>query len=279
MKGEEFLNKMELIDPEFIEKAEEKPKKHRTLKWVSAIAACICIIIAIPILNSEPHEIPQHETEDPGEMAPNIKDSDGRRFFISPHIVVFDKLPEGFEYSGTADISGFENVPYYTNPEVPEWIYVYHEVNTNGKIDSSGTLIPAEPHNAYVRYVDERIRGAHLIFLDGEYYISMWSAKPYGDYPDVTSEYYDRIENTCGIRISGDVPEGFSYFGTTVFSGYDTVPKENFHCNYGTFDVYTNPAVPEVILVSAQWHTAESDKNGTVNKGFDVYIRYDCPFA
>ncbi len=279
MKGEEFLDKMELIDPEFIEKAEAKPTKRRILKWVSAIAACLCILIAIPIINADSPEIPQTDTEDPGEMAPNIENSDGRRFFISPHIVVFDELPEGFEYSGETNTGGFENVPYYTNPEVPEWIYVYHEVNTNGEIDSSGTLIPSEPHNAYVRYVDERIRGAHLIFIDGEYYISMWSAKPYGDYPDVSAEYYDRIEETYGNRISGTAPEGFSFFGTTVFSGYDTVPKENLHCNYGVFDVYTNPSEPEVILVSTEWHTAESDKNGTINKGFDVYIRYDCPLA
>ena len=47
MKGEEFLDKMGLIDPEFIEKAETEPKKHRILKWVSTIAACICIFIAV----------------------------------------------------------------------------------------------------------------------------------------------------------------------------------------------------------------------------------------
>ena len=279
MRGEEFLDKMELIDPEFIEKAEEKPKKRRTIKWISAIAACVCILAVIPIINSEPPETPRYETEDPGEMAPNITSSDGIKFFISPHIVVFDELPEGFEYAGKANAGGFENVPYYTNPDVPEWIYVYHEVNTDGKIDSTGTLIPTEPHNAYVRYVDVRIRGADLIFIDGNYYISMWSAKSYGDYPDVSAEYYDRIENTYGIRVSGEVPEGFSFLGTTVFSGYDTVPKENLHCNCGNFDVYANPDEPEVILVSTQWHTAESDKNGTINKGFDVYIKYECPFA
>lgn len=279
MRGKNFLDKMEYIDPELIEKAEGKPKTRRTLKWVSAIAACLCILIAIPIFNAEPPETPQHETEDPGDMAPNITDPDGRRFFISPHMVVLDELPEGFEYSGTADAGGFENVPYYTSPNVPEWIYVYHDVNTDGKTDSTGTLIPTETHKAYVRYVDVRIRGAHLIFIDGNYYISMWSAKPYGDNPDVTAEYYDRIENAYGIRISGEAPEGFGYFGTTVFSGYDTVPKENLHCNYGVFDVYTNPDEPNVILVSTQWHTAESDKNGTVNKGFDVYIKYDCPFG
>ncbi len=280
MRGSEFLDKMGLIAPEYIEEAEAKPKKRkaRWIKWIAA-AACICIIagFAVSVGVYAPPEEP--ETADPGEGPPNLS-SNGIRYYISPHIAVFDELPEGFVYAGEADVGGFEDRPYYINPDIPEWIYVYHEVRTNGAVDSSGTLIPADPHDAYVRYVDERLRGADLVCLDGEYYISMWSAKPYGDYPDVTSEYYDAMESTYGIRIEGEAPESFVFAGTTEFSGYDTVPRGNLVGNEGEFEVYINPDDTNVILVSTFWHTAAANENGeTRHEGFNIYIKYDCPFA
>ncbi len=275
MKGEEFLEKLEFIDPELIEKAEEKPKKKSAeiLKF-AAIAAAALLICIISVY------LPSESPVEPGDHAPAFTSLDGNKFFVSSYAdAISDELPEGFEYSGKADIGGYENVPFYTNPDIPEWAYVYQTVYSNGELDSFGTLIPTEPHEAYLRYVDIRIRGAQLINIDGEHFISMWSVRPYGEEPDVTAEYYDYIEATYGIRIEGEPPEGFAFLGKTEFSGHDTVPKENLHSNYGVFDVYANPAVPEVILVSTQWHTAESDKNGTINKGFDVYIKYDCPFG
>lgn len=53
MRGSELLNKMELIDPEYILAAERKPvpKRNRLKKWY-AIAACLCLIfcLAVPAL-------------------------------------------------------------------------------------------------------------------------------------------------------------------------------------------------------------------------------------
>lgn len=45
MKGKEFLDKMELIDPAYIESADVKPKKKRNewVKWMGA-AACLCVV-------------------------------------------------------------------------------------------------------------------------------------------------------------------------------------------------------------------------------------------
>lgn len=45
MRGDELLNKMELIDPAYIESADSSPTaaKHRPLKWV-LLAACVCLL-------------------------------------------------------------------------------------------------------------------------------------------------------------------------------------------------------------------------------------------
>lgn len=50
MRGNEFLDKMELIDPAYIEAADTKPKKKENVwgKW-GALAACLCLIAATAI--------------------------------------------------------------------------------------------------------------------------------------------------------------------------------------------------------------------------------------
>ena len=281
MRGNEFLEKIGLIAPEFIEEAEAKQKRRKNpwLKWLAA-AACICILAGV-VLSVDFYEPPQEpETSAPGEGPPNFTEN-GIKYFISPYAdSVYKELPEGFAYAGETDVGGFENRPYYVNPDVSEWIFVYHEVRTNGEVDSNGTIIPAEPHDAYVRYVDERLRGKDLVCVSGDYYISMWSAKPYGDKPDVSAEYYNEMETKYGIRIEGVPPEGFVLTGTTEFSGHDTVPRGNLVSNEGEFEVYANPDLPEIIYVSTFWYTATADENGeTRHEGFNVYIKYDCPFA
>lgn len=281
MRGNEFLEKMGLIAPEFIEEAEAKQKRRKNswLKWLAA-AACICILAGV-VLSVDFYEPPQEpETSAPGEGPPNFIEN-GIKYFISPYAdSVYKELPEGFVYAGETDVGGFENCPYYVNPDMPEWVFVYHEVRTNGEVDSSGTIIPAEPHDAYVRYVDERLRGKDLVCVSGDYYISMWSAKPYGNNPDVSAEYYDEMETKYVVRIEGEPPEGFVLTGTTEFSGHDTVPKGNLVSNEGEFEVYANPDIPEIIYVSTFWYTATADENGeTRHEGFNIYIKYDCPFA
>ena len=281
MRGNEFLEKMGLIAPEFIEEAEAKQKRRKNpwLKWLAA-AACICILAGV-VLSVDFYEPPQEpETSAPGEGPPNFTEN-GIKYFISPYAdSVYKELPEGFVYAGETDVGGFENCPYYVNPDMPEWVFVYHEVRTNGEVDSSGTIIPAEPHDAYVRYVDERLRGKDLVCVSGDYYISMWSAKPYGNNPDVSAEYYDEMETKYEVRIEGELPEGFVLIGTTEFSGHDTVPKGNLVSNEGEFEVYANPDIPEIIYVSTFWYTATADENGeTRHEGFNIYIKYDCPFA
>lgn len=47
MRGNELLDKLELIDPVYVEAADAKPKKRKTvwIKW-GAMAACLCLVIA-----------------------------------------------------------------------------------------------------------------------------------------------------------------------------------------------------------------------------------------
>ena len=96
----------------------------------------------------------------------------------------------------------------------------------------------------------------------------------------MTWEYLDAMEAEYGIRIEGEPPEGFVLIGITEFSGHDTVPEGTLASNEGEFEVFANPDNPEVIYVSAFWYTAAANENGeTRHEGFNIYIKYDCPFA
>ena len=227
---------------------------------------------------TEPAESP-NDTMEPSD-GPSSLMVNGVSYLISSHLAVSDELPDGFVYAGEASVAGFERCPYYTNPDMPEWVYVYHEVSTDGTVDASGTLNRTEPHGAYVRYVDVRLRGKELVCYNGEYYISMWSAQDYGSSPDVSREYYDNMKSTYGIRIEGDAPDGFVSVGIAEYSGNDTIPRGMLVSNEGAYEVYADPSNLDVVLVATKWHTAPVGENGeTDHSGFNVYIRYDCPWA
>lgn len=283
MNRKDLYHAVNEVDDDILERSEttsHSRKKTVWLKW-GAIAACLCLVmsIAIPMLSQQSPGASPHDTMDPG-IGPSSLTVNGVKYLISPHLAVSNDLPDGFVHTGEASVGGFENCPYYTNPDMPEWVYVYQEVSTNGTVDATGTLNRTEPHDAYVRYVDVRLRGKDLICCNGEYYISMWSAQSYGSTPDVSHEYYDKMESTYGIRIEGDAPAGFASVGIAEFSGSDTIPRGMLASNEGTYEVYANPNNPDVVLVAAKWHTAPVGENGeTSHSGFDVYIRYDCPLA
>lgn len=274
MRGNELLDKMELADPAYVEAADRKPLRKRRgwIPWAAA-AACLCLLLAaIPAFSQKP-STPQEGTTDYG--GPPRVAVNGRTYVISPYLASSEELPDGFTYAGTTDVdNGFEDCAYYTNPDIPEWIYVYQEVRTDGTVDETGTLVSTPPHNAYTRYVDERLRGKKLVCFDGNYYISMWSAWYSGEDPDVIEAYYEKIYEQYGIQIEGAVPDGFTLAGTAAFNGDDTVPKGTLASNEGEVEVYYDASNPEVILVEARWFTVQG-----AHDGFDVYILYDCPFA
>lgn len=128
--------------------------------------------------------------------------------------------------------------------------------------------------------MDERIRGKDIVCYNGNYYISLWSADSYGNYPDVSSDYYNKMESTYGIRIEGEALDGFVSAGIAEFSGHDTIPSGTLASNESASEVYVNFNDPDVILVSTRWYTAPVGENGETNhSGYNVYIHYDCPLA
>lgn len=77
---------------------------------------------------------------------------------------------------------------------------------------------------------------------------------------------------STGYRFEGAAPDGFVSAGTTEFTGYDTIPQGALSSNQGSYEVFINPDEPDVILERTNWSSADGE-----HKGFDVYIRYDCP--
>lgn len=247
MNSENLLYAIGNINDELIENA-TKPRFN--YKALVSIAACLCIIIALPFFFA-----PQ-EPEAMGG-APSIA-VNGTNYIISPYVAISDNIPEGFVFGGKEKIVN-EKCEYYISSNNPYWVYVYQQVRTNGKTDSNGTLISTEPHYAYVRYVRADIRGKDLIMVNGSLYASVWSYN---------------TDNSPSPRTE-TLPEGFEYYGETAFCGYDTIPEKELESNTGIAQVYVSLAEPNAVLVSTSWHTATGDENGeTLHKGYNFYVPF-----
>ena len=261
------------------ETAQHTRKKPTWLKW-GTVAACLCLIATLAVLRN-PTVFP-HTTETGGDGCglPSLT-VNGTQYLASPRTSHSYELPDDFSYAGTADIAGSGDCPYYIDPNTPEWVYVYQKIySSDAIVDESGNISPASYYNAYVRYVDIRLHSRDLVCYNGEYYISMWSAQYYGDFPDVSAEYYDKVRSTYDIRFEGDVPNGFVSAGVAEFSGYETIPRGSLVSNVGSHEVYVNPAEPDIVLVPTYWHThTQEESKETRHVGYNIYIRYDCPLA
>ena len=270
------------IDMKWVAESERPGKKKRARARWGALAACLCLLAAAPFLLQalNTFQLPLFSAGG-GSGPPNIT-IDGRTFCVSPHVSVSAELPDAFALAGETAVadSGLGDCPYYLNPDIPEWVYVYHEVTTDGTLDALGHLKRTEPHDAYVRYVDQRLRGKDLLCCQGDLYISMWSADYYGEDPDVSEAYYNEMEERFGLRIEGDAPDSFVSVGIAAFSGDDTIPSGTLSSNQGQAEVYCSPNEPDVALVRTHWFTSTEEEGREIrHEGFDVYIRYDAPFA
>ncbi len=279
MKAENLVKAIGEIDEELIFNAfNDKPKKKKfSFESFITVAACLCLVAIIWAVfpqSATPEEPGENNTADGENCTPASLKYNGRKYIISSYLSIENELPIGFTEAGMCSIGGEREYPFFVNPDTPEYVYVYHTVYTNGEVDSSNTLINTPPHKAYVLYVDERLRGDDLIAYNGDMYISLWSADYYGNTADVTEEYYNYYYEKYTLRIEGDAPEGFKSAGITVFTGHDTVPKKWLASNIGKAEVYYNLDEPNVLLFATTWHTVKG-----IHYGYDVYIKYDCPFA
>ena len=270
MKKEEFCALLSELKDEHIQEAESYRVHRKKAVWlrVGAIAACLCVLLALflPLVHQEEPEAP---SADAADVAPHVILGD-TTYIVSSYLAMSEELPEGFSYAGTVSLYGEEGHAYYTNPDCPEWIYIRQEMRYDGTQDEHGALLQTEPHMEYVRYVDSTIRGRDFVSYNGALYVSMWSVSP-----TESPQLYARAEETYGIRIEGEAPDGFLSAGTAEFSGHDTLPKGTLSSNTGTEEVYADPDDPEVLLVSTKWHIAPDETGESLHRGFNVYIL--CP--
>lgn len=281
MRKEAFAELLSQIDPRYVAEAAATSQRRRPvwLRW-SALTASVCLVLALAAAIGLHMPASQQTPEAEAADGPPQLVLDGQRYLISPHLAVSEELPAGFTEAGTITVTGgCTDCPYYTNPDRPEWVYVYQEVRTDGTVDESGTLRATEPHGAYARYVDVRLRDRDLVCCQGEYYISLWTASTRGSTPDVSEAAYEAVAARYGVRLEGDAPQGFVFAGTAEFSGDDTVPRGTLSSNVGAREVYVDPAEPDVLLLATSWYTAPDETGEDLHTGFDVYLRYSCPFA
>lgn len=250
-----FSEAMNEVNDRYYEEAanyQAKKKKNGWLKW-GTIAACLCVAICMLV-------IPLMQTEQLHEniVAPHVLIAN-TTYIISPHNIIFEVCPNGFEYAGTVDSDTEKGCSYYTNPEMPEWIYIEQEVPRMGTAN--------EYYTGYVRYVAENIRGKDFINYNDNIYVSLYHAQ----YPiDISKSLYDEVKDTYGLRIETANIDGFSLVGTTVFEGFDVVPHNNLGSNSHQQEekIYANIDDENVILISTKWNTSSG-----VHYGFSVYVK------
>lgn len=123
MRGNDFLDKMELIDPAYVEAADVKPSKRKNvwIKW-GAMAACMCLVV-VGILTIE------------RQSAPNPPDFTNLELIMIPKLSVSGMGFEGYMYY---DISELNN----GNPWSENMNITFLPVYKNGAYDSSGAGVP-----------------------------------------------------------------------------------------------------------------------------------------
>lgn len=272
MRGAELLERMELTELRYVQEAEAAPagRPRRVVRW--AAAACVCAaVLAAALLLPRPDA---EQGSAPMEGAPFVT-VDGQDFIISPHLTAVSvQCPAGFSEAGVLESGEMAGCAYALDPARPEWVYVRQQTTLDGTIDSSGTANTTEPHMAWVRYVDARLRGRQLICRDGVLYISLWSA----DALQGEAEESDAARR-FGVRIEAETVEGFVSLGRADFSGDDTVPSGALCSNEPELEVWADPARPELLLASATWYTAGDSAGERRHTGFDVYARWCSPYA
>jgi len=287
------------IREDLIEEA-APPARTRVWQHWAALAACCCMIFSLgafltlfsgmgaksaepeaerPPQSAEPGDAPEmapemeeeeeSELEESGDMLPHVV-VDGVTYYHSSHLSSYDECPDGFTLAGVIGSGEFAGTEYYRNPAQPQLVYLYTMTNNRGEVDDSGTVIPTEPHMAFVRYADETIRGKDFLCHDGTLYIAMWSANTWAGTRDVSEAFFNSIHAKYGYRIEGALPEGFASVGIAEFSGYDIWPEGPLSSNRGEVEVFVNPDDPDVVLVAAVWHSAKGR-----HEGFDVFLRYE----
>lgn len=276
MDAERLLYALTGIRDSFIREAAPGAAVPRRRKWpwAAALAACLCLALLIarawPAAPAEsgtagPGDESPADTEPPPEgccdMVPSLT-VDGVTYYASGRVTRAPECPEGFTYAGETTVTYRDDpVPYYTNPERPEWVYVYQEC---------WDLLRQEPYMAYARYVKEGLHELDLLRYQGELYVSLSDIHSLslshrtGAYPEDLARY-DSLPYT---RILQDPPDGFEPVGKTVYDGDDLVPTSELGSNrLPGQQVLANPAEPDILL-------RRYYQSGLSGPEYWVFVRY-----
>lgn len=170
MRGNEFLDKMELIDPTYVEAADVKPKKERAwIRW-GAMAACLGLIVfgtvAISMRNQEPNsnDYPynDHEVLDYiGKSLGNIQtDADE---------IVFNEITDIDAYRKFNTLYEYENKPYYsTRTTVFDLLTSYPVADENDLLniaifERDGSIENCPNYDDFLKFTEKAPIAANLI--------------------------------------------------------------------------------------------------------------------
>ena len=291
MNHETILDSIGRLPEDVIETVDAARNRKKSnpawLKW-GALAACLCVVLlTLPLLRQTAQSPSPNDPSagmdggagpDDGASKPATDTAEPFRLTVNDRVYDIaysdrrsETLPEGFAFAGNLE----DGRAYYTNPDIPEWVYVYQQYNFGKKRDPETGKLVSDIRYVYFRWVDVRLCSRELLCYEGEYYISLNSASYglYAEYPDMTEEYYNAMVSVFGGTRVEDPKYGLELIGQTTFTGHDTIPEGDLACNFGVRNVYKS-GVTDLLLVSNAWVDGKE-----VHRGYDVYVRYDCPFA
>lgn len=237
MNAHQLLDALGGVREDFIrEAAPVPPAAKRRRVWPALAAACLAAVLAVGGLWPRPSS----GTGETRDGAPSVT-VDGTLYIISPHLRAVRELPEGFVYTGEVEFDG-EPHAYYTSPDRPEWVYLFHNC-----YDS----VTQTTFDGYIRYVEESLRGLCLLRYQGKVYVFLNDTRyfPFSREVDPADQArYDRVEAAYGAALQ-DLPEGFVPVGNAVFDGYDLVPTSELGSNtVPCQEILADPEDPEVLL-------------------------------
>ncbi|MBQ7319226.1 MAG: hypothetical protein IJW97_03475 [Clostridia bacterium] len=283
MKTDLFFELLADVDDAYIEHASlalsQPLRRPATPHRALLAAACIALVAALPlgwmiskhtyaptdpgIRDEEPSQ-EQPDLDEPTEPVPEDVPNgaptgdehsgapsvtiDGELYMIAATRIQGKTCPEGFTLSGRID--GF---PYYTNPDIPYWVYVYHDTVYTGSATPGSIAYRTEAHKEYVLYVHESVRGNRFLRYNGTLYIRLHDAlyTTFTDHPIADPTLLRQYEQEYDVGFA-TLPDGFISVGTASLYGYCTVPLDELSSNFRSSEVYVNPDFSDFILQEAR---------------------------
>ena len=192
------------------------------------------------------------------------------------------ECPAGFEYGGIVDVANGDgansvlNCNYYTNAEIPEWIYVYSTI-MNG-YPSSNIASTNGTEITYVLFATREVLYKRCIMFNGQLYQSMSSYAAAEENTDSLWSAFHDLESRYGTRVE-TIPQDCALAGSAHLEEPARIPKTELGINvaeYDKSDVYADPDDSQVLYVSTSWHTAtDEEKVDTLHNGYDVFVQYN----